>query len=106
MIKVNILDCGVLAGTLAFDDEKYIFAYDEEFLRGNNTTAISLTFPKQTEPFISRHLHPFFSALLAEGSLKELQCKKLKIDENDDFTRLITTAKDDTIGTITIGESV
>jgi len=36
MIKVNILDCGVLAGTLEFDDEKYIFAYDEEFLRGNN----------------------------------------------------------------------
>lgn len=106
MIKVNILDCERLAGTLEFDDEKYIFTYDEEFLKSKDTTAISLTLPKQKEPFISKELHPFFSGLLAEGGLKELQCKKLKIDENDDFTRLITTAKDDTIGTITIGEMI
>ena len=104
MIKVNILDSGILAGILEFDDEKYIFTYDEAFLKSKESTAISLTFPKQTKPFISKQLHPFFSGLLAEGSLKELQCKKLKIDENDDFTRLIATAKDDTIGTITVGE--
>jgi len=104
MIKVQILDSGILAGILEYDDEKYIFTYDEEFLKFKESTAISLTLPKQKEPFISNELHPFFSGLLAEGSLKELQCKKLKIDEDDDFTRLIHTAIDDTIGTITIGE--
>ncbi|MEA2017236.1 MAG: HipA N-terminal domain-containing protein [Campylobacterota bacterium] len=103
MIQVEILDSGVKAGTLTYDDEKYIFTYDDIFLQIRDTTAISLTIPKQKEPFISNTLHPFFSGLLAEGSLKELQCKKLKIDENDDFKRLIYTAKDDTIGTITIG---
>lgn len=104
MIEVEILDSGIKAGILAFDDEKYIFTYDEQFLKAKDTTTISLTLPKQKEPFISKTLHPFFSGLLAEGSLKELQCKKLKLDEDDEFKRLIYTAKDDTIGTITIGK--
>jgi serine/threonine-protein kinase HipA len=104
MIEVEILDSGIKAGILTFDDEKYIFTYDEKFLKAKDTTAISLTLPKQKEPFVSDTLHPFFSGLLAEGSLKELQCKKLKLDENDEFKRLIYTAKDDTIGSITIGK--
>jgi len=104
MIKVEILDSGRKAGILTFDDEKYIFTYDHNFLDDKNSTAISLTLPKQKEPFISANLPPFFSGLLAEGSLKELQCKKLKLDESDEYKRLICTAKDDTIGTITIGE--
>lgn len=104
MIKVNIYDDTILAGTLEYDESNYIFTYADSFLTLKETTAISLTLPKQKEPFISKTLHPFFNGLLAEGSLKELQCKQLKIDENDDFTRLIKTAKDDTIGTITIGE--
>jgi len=103
-MKVAILDNSILAGTLEYKDKKFIFKYDEKFLKDKNTTAISLTLPKQKELFISDTLHPFFSALLAEGSLKELQCKKLKIDEEDEFKRLIYTAKDDTIGTVTIGE--
>ena len=33
-----------------------------------------------------------------------MQCRLLKIDENDDFTRLIKTAGEDTIGAITVKE--
>ena len=33
MIEVEILDSGIKAGILAFDDEKYIFTYDEQFLK-------------------------------------------------------------------------
>jgi len=106
MIQVQILDSDIKAGILTFDDKKYIFIYEKDFLNNKETTAISLTLPKQKEPFISNTLHPFFSGLLAEGSLKELQCKKLKIDEADEFTRLINTAKYDTVGTITIGDIV
>ncbi len=104
MIQVNIFDDITLAGTLTYNDKDYIFKYDDVFLNNKITTAISLTLPKQKEPFISKSLHPFFSGLLSEGSLKELQCKKLKIDESDEFKRLIYTAKDDTIGTVTIGK--
>jgi serine/threonine-protein kinase HipA len=102
MIKVQVYDNEIISGTLEFDDINYIFTYDEKFLNSKETTPISLTLPKQKEPFISKHLHPFFSGLLAEGSLKELQCQQYKIDENDEFTRLIKTATTDTIGTITI----
>lgn len=106
MTKVNIYDNEIVAGTLAFDGVNYIFTYDNDFLNSNNTTAISLTLPKQKEPFVSNTLHSFFSGLLAEGSLKELQCKKLKIDEDDEFTRLIHTANEDTIGSVTIGDKL
>jgi serine/threonine-protein kinase HipA len=101
-----VYDRDVLAGELRFDGEVYIFLYSENFLKNRENQAISLTLPKQQKPFISKHLHPFFSNLLAEGNIKKLQCKVLKIDENDEFTRLIKTAIDDTIGTITIREKL
>ena len=104
MLRAYVYDGEVLAGELGFDGEIYSFIYDENFFKNNQ--AISLTLPKQKEPFNSIHLHPFFANLLAEGNLKQLQCKKLKIDENDEFTRLLKTATDDTIGTITISEKL
>ena len=101
-----VYDDETLSGQLSFDGEVYTFIYDELFLNSKNSRAISLTLPKRKEPFISTSLHPFFSNLLAEGNLKKLQCKKLKIDESDEFTRLLKTATDDTIGTITIREKL
>jgi len=47
-------------------------------------------------------LFSFFSGLLSEGINKDIQCRLLKIDENDDFTRLLKTAGEDTIGAITV----
>jgi serine/threonine-protein kinase HipA len=104
VIEANIYDAKVLAGKLAYDGVNYIFTYDLDFLYSRDMTAISLTLPKQKEPFVSDTLHSFFSNLLAEGSLKDLQCKVLKIDKNDEFTRLLKTASVDTIGTITVEE--
>ena len=100
---VCVYDNNILAGYLQKKQNQYIFTYDEEFLKSDNT-AISLTLPKQKEPFVSQYLHPFFSGLLSEGNLKKIQCKELKCDEDDEFTRLIQTAQYDTIGTITIKE--
>ena len=106
MVRAYVYDGEVLAGFLEFDGSNYSFMYDDEFLNRKESTAISLTLPKQKKPFVSKHLHSFFSNLLAEGNLKKLQCKKLKIDESDEFTRLIKTATHDTIGTVTIRESL
>ena len=91
-------------GKIVFDGENYLFSYDDGFFKDANKFAISLTLPKQKEPFVSKHLHPFFSNLLAEGNLKKRQCKQLKIDEEDEFTRLLKTANIDTIGAITVRE--
>jgi len=106
MVKAYVYDGEVLAGTLSFDSLNYSFLYDDMFLESKSFTAISLTLPKQKEPFVSSYLHPFFANLLAEGNLKKLQCQKLKIDESDEFTRLLKTATHDTIGTITIKEAL
>jgi len=64
--------------------------------------AISLTLPKQEAAFRSTVLFPFFFGLLAEGENKALECRLLRIDENDHFTRLLRTCTADTIGGITV----
>ncbi|TLT05262.1 hypothetical protein FE248_00800 [Aliarcobacter cibarius] len=67
-----------------------------------NKKPISLTLPLQKEEFKSPYLFPFFYNLLAERKLKDIQCKELRIDKDDDFSRLILTTKENTIGSITI----
>lgn len=86
------------------NNNEYIFKYDKEYLDDKISKAISLTLPLQEEEFISKHLFSFFYNLLAEGKLKDIQCKELRIDKDDDFSRLILTTKDNTIGSVTIKE--
>ena len=97
----NSIEVGFLSKE---DDGKYIFVYTSEYIQNPNTYPISVNFPKQSEPFISDYLFSFFTSLLSEGSMKEMQCRSLKIDENDDFSRLLKTATKDTIGSIIIEE--
>ena len=98
---------GLYVGIIERDDNNiYSFQYSKEYLVHPTAQAISVTLPLQVEPFISNDLFAFFYQFLAEGSLKELQCKELKIDMDDDFSRLLKTTQDDTIGSITIKESL
>ena len=95
----------VLAGHLekrAPDD--YRFTYTEGYLADPSLPSISLSLPKTQAEHRSRRLFPFFSGLLAEGINKDIQCRLLKIDEEDDFTRLLRTAGEDSIGAITVKE--
>lgn len=94
----------VPVGILSKQDDKYYFTYHNSYLSNAACPAISLTLPKQKGSFVSDHLFPFFFGLLAEGDNKELQCRTLKIDEHDHFTRLLKTAVSDTIGGITVRE--
>jgi serine/threonine-protein kinase HipA len=93
-----------LAGILKKVEGIYIFMYDEQYINDKNTKSISLSLPKNKRQFRSKFLFPFFYGLLTEGVTKQIQCRKLKIDENDFFTRLLKTAGEDTIGCITIKE--
>jgi serine/threonine-protein kinase HipA len=102
--KAEVYYNDLLSGILMKEDGKYFFQYDEKYLSDENNPAISLTLPKQKEVFESDFLFPFFFGLLAEGENKEIQCRLLKIDENDHFTRLLKTAGIDTIGGITVRE--
>lgn len=107
MVKAGIYNNGVLAGYLekkAPDD--YRFTYAESYLSDPSLPSISLTLPRARTAHESPVLFSFFSGLLAEGINKDIQCRLLKIDEEDDFTRLLKTAEEDTIGAITVKEII
>ncbi len=103
MQRAKVYRNNIFAGFLIkYSDSEYSFIYDSEYLKMPNIKPISLTLPLQEEEFKSNHLFPFFYNLLAEGKLKDIQCRELRIDKNDDFSRLILTTKENTIGSITI----
>lgn len=104
MRKANVYCRGVLAGILSVDAEVYRFRYLPEYLRNSELPAISLTLPKQEAAFQSAVLFPFFFGLLAEGEDKALQCRLLRIDEEDHMTRLLKTCVAETIGGVTVEE--
>ena len=103
MQRGKVFRNNIFTGLLTkFNDNSYSFVYDEEYLNKENAKPISLTLPLQKKEFTSKYLFPFFYNLLAEGKLKDIQCKELRIDMNDDFSRLLLTTKENTIGSITI----
>lgn len=94
---------GELAGTLIQHNPKdYEFRYDEEWFANSSKPAVSLTLPKTQQTYRADFLFPFFFNMLSEGVNKELQCRRLKIDEKDYFGLLLAIATNDTIGAITI----
>jgi serine/threonine-protein kinase HipA len=102
--RARVLQNGRQTGILEQTVAGYRFVYDTEFLAEPTAKAVSLTLPLQRAPYESVALFPFFVGLLAEGQLKEMQCRFYKIDPNDDFTRLVKTTADDVIGAITVEE--
>jgi HipA-like protein len=90
------------AGILTHDGGTYRFKYDEWYLNGANNRPISITIPLRKEEYESSMLFPVFINMLSEGANKQMQCRMLKIDENDYFSLLLATTKDDSIGPITL----
>ena len=103
MRKAEVYRNGQLTGTLTqYGTKNYEFRYDDEWFANDNLPAISLTLPKSKQTYEVEYLFPFFFNMLSEGVNKKLQCRQLKIDENDYFGLLMATAQNDTIGAITI----
>jgi len=100
--RARVLLNGTVAGTLEQTSSGYLFSYERDYLANPDAKPVSLTLPLRKEPFLSPRLFPFFVGLLAEGNLKDLQCRIYKIDPDDDFTRLIKTTRDDVIGAVTV----
>ncbi len=101
-MKGAVYNNGLLAGYLEKTANGYLFTYTESYYQNKDNAPISLTLPKTQQQYASDNLFAFFQGLLSEGVNKDIQCRLLKIDENDDFTRLLQTAGDDTIGAITV----
>ena len=84
------------------DDGTFTFRYDDFWIADQSKPAISLTLPKSVQMYHSTDLFPFFYNMLPEGSNKQVVCMFMRIDEDDYFGLLLATAKNDTIGAVTV----
>jgi HipA-like protein len=102
-MKAGVYNNGKLAGILEKrNDATYLFEYDDAYLQNQNNPSISVSLPRKVKVHESSKLFAFFYGLLSEGVNKNIQCRLLKIDENDHFGRLLLTAQEDNIGSITV----
>ncbi len=92
-MKAKVFFAGRLSGILEkLPDGRFSFQYVPEYLIDGSP--ISLSLPLQEEPYLSNGLHGYFSGLLTEGWLREVQSRTMKIDEKDEFRFLIRTGAD------------
>lgn len=97
VVKMRGREVGILA---KFRDGTYEFRYTDRYRHDAETRSIAFTLPKSRAVHRSNVLFPFFFGLLAEGVQKRLQCRGLKIDESDHFTRLAETCRQGVIGAV------
>ncbi|PZX52120.1 serine/threonine-protein kinase HipA [Algoriphagus ratkowskyi] len=103
MRKAKILFKNIEAGILTQEDDgSFLYRYHDNWLADQSKPSISLTFPKSDQEFKSEFLFPFFFNMLPEGSNKQVVCKLNRIDRDDYFGLLMTTAMNDTIGAIRV----
>ena len=84
------------------DDGTFTFRYHDSWISDIKKASISLTLPTSNQEYHSTSLFPFFYNLLPEGSNKQLICKHHRLDHDDFFGLLMTIAKYDTIGAVTV----
>lgn len=89
------------AGILKETDEGYSFKYDNEYLKNENASAVSLTLPLREKEYTSKILFPFFDGLIPEGWLLKIVTHNWKIDSHDRFGVLLVACKDG-IGNVSI----
>jgi len=103
MRKAKVLYKNEEAGLLTqHDDGSFTFRYYDNWMSDSRKSGISLTLPKSKQEYHSKSLFPFFFNMLPEGSNKQVVCKHSRIDKNDYFGLLITTAIHDSIGAVTV----
>lgn len=103
MRKARIFFKDEEAGVLTqHDDGSFSFRYNDSWLKDRNNPGISLTLPKSKQEHHSEFLFPFFYNMLPEGSNKQVVCKHYRIDRDDYFGLLMTSAKFDSIGAVRV----
>ena len=89
------------SGLLCETDEGYSFQYDEEYLKSEDASAVSLTMPLTAESYKSKTLFPFFDGLIPEGWLLGVVSRNWKLDSKDRFGLLLVACRDG-IGNVSI----
>ena len=105
MRAATILFKNEAAGILTQNDNgSFTFRYHDEWFANPNKPSISHTLPKTEIEFQSAYLFPFFYNMLPEGSNKQVVCKLNRIEPDDYFGLLMTTAKNDNIGAVKVAK--
>lgn len=103
MRRANVLYKNEVAAELIQNDNgDFLFTYLDAWFNNPSKPAVSLTLPKSRKVYASKTLFPFFYNMLPEGTNKKVVCYQNRVDENDPFGILLTTAANDTIGAVTI----
>lgn len=103
MRQATILYKGKEAGILEqHDDGSFTFRYLETWLADPANPSISLTLPRSQSEHKSEYLFPFFHNMLPEGTNRQIVCKAHRLDSDDYFGILMTTARYDTVGAVTV----
>lgn len=103
MRKAKILFKNEEAGILTQnDDASFIFRYHDHWWADKSKPMISLTLPKNQQEFQANFLFPCFFNMLPEGANKQFICQTNRIDHDDYFGLLMISAKNDSIGAITV----
>ena len=82
------------AGILKETDYGYSFSYNDEYLKSENASQVSLTLPLQQEEYKSKTLFAFFDGLIPEGWLLDIAQNSWKIDARDRMSLLLACCKD------------
>lgn len=103
MRQATILYKGKEAGLLEQnDDGSFTFRYFNSWLSDPANPSISLTLPRSQREYHADYLFPFFYNMLPEGTNRQTVCKANRLDSDDYFGILMTTARYDTVGAITV----
>ena len=103
MRTAKVLFKGEEAGLLTqHNDGSFSFEYDTGWMNNAGKPPISLTLLKSQKLYHADFLFPFFYNMLPEGSNKQVACRLNRLDTDDYFGLLITAAKNDTIGAVTV----
>jgi HipA-like protein len=103
MRKAKVLFKGEEAGILTQqDDGSFMFKYNPLWVDDASKPAISPTLPKKKTAYHAPFLFAFFYNMLPEGSNRQVASRLNRIDQRDHFGLLMTTARHDTIGAVTV----
>lgn len=91
-------------GTLSLDRGAVGFSYLDSWLQREDSMALSISLPLQSQPFTDAQARPFFSGLLPEGRVRQLLSKQFQISTLNDFA-LLDYIGGECAGAITLLES-
>ena len=103
MNRAKVYMYNELAGILTEDENGFHFQYDENYLKKEESEAISLTLPLTSNTYESKVMFPFFDGLIPEGWLLDIAQKNWKLNPRDRMEILLKTCQD-CIGAVSIEE--